>query len=186
MASFMLVEHANGALFDPPTGPAIYRRTVEPNRRPYRTRDGHIAVLIYNDKQWDAFVADVRPGWGADPRFATLAARSRAIDAVYARIAAIMVERSTAEWLATFHRLDIPAAALHAPGQLFDDPHLAAAGFFETVETRHGTVRFPGVPTWLGRTPGRVAAGAPELGEHTEAILAELAARRRIAPADVE
>ncbi len=36
MASFMLVEHANGAMFDPPLGPAFYPRTVAPNRRPYR------------------------------------------------------------------------------------------------------------------------------------------------------
>jgi crotonobetainyl-CoA:carnitine CoA-transferase CaiB-like acyl-CoA transferase len=34
MASFMLVEHANGAMFDPALGPAIYPRTVAPNRRP--------------------------------------------------------------------------------------------------------------------------------------------------------
>ena len=40
MASFMLVEHANGAMFDPPLGPAVYPRTVAPNRRPYQTKDG--------------------------------------------------------------------------------------------------------------------------------------------------
>jgi crotonobetainyl-CoA:carnitine CoA-transferase CaiB-like acyl-CoA transferase len=39
MASFMLVEHANGAMFDPPLGPAVYPRTVAPNRRPYRRAD---------------------------------------------------------------------------------------------------------------------------------------------------
>ena len=54
MASFMLVEHANGAMFDPPLGPAIYPRTVAPNRKPYRTKDGYVAALIYNDKHWAA------------------------------------------------------------------------------------------------------------------------------------
>lgn len=36
MASFMLVEHANDAMFDPPPGPGVYPRTVVPNRRLYQ------------------------------------------------------------------------------------------------------------------------------------------------------
>ena len=71
MASFMLVEHANGAMFDPPLGPAVYPRTVAPNRRPYRTSDGYIAALIYNDKHWNAFVNAVRPAWATE-LYATL------------------------------------------------------------------------------------------------------------------
>ena len=66
MASFMLVEHANGAMFDPRWGPAIYPRTVAPNRRPYRTSDGYIAVLIYNERHWSAFVNAVQPAWASD------------------------------------------------------------------------------------------------------------------------
>jgi crotonobetainyl-CoA:carnitine CoA-transferase CaiB-like acyl-CoA transferase len=46
MASFMLVEHANGAMFSPPLGPAIYPRAVAPNRRPYRTKDGQISAMV--------------------------------------------------------------------------------------------------------------------------------------------
>ncbi|HEY6131111.1 MAG TPA: CoA transferase, partial [Halioglobus sp.] len=47
------------------------------------------------------------------------------------------------------------------------------AGFFETVQTRHGPVRFPGVPTWFSHTQGRVHGGAPALGEHTQEVLEE-------------
>jgi crotonobetainyl-CoA:carnitine CoA-transferase CaiB-like acyl-CoA transferase len=57
---------------------------------------------------------------------------------------------------------------------LFDNPHLNAVGLFETVETPHGPVRFPGVPTWFSRTPGRVAGPAPELGANTADVLDEL------------
>ncbi|MBD0323481.1 MAG: CoA transferase, partial [Aldersonia sp.] len=56
MAAFMLVEHANGALFNPPLGPAAYPRALTPNRKPYRTKDGYISALVYNDKQWSVFV----------------------------------------------------------------------------------------------------------------------------------
>jgi crotonobetainyl-CoA:carnitine CoA-transferase CaiB-like acyl-CoA transferase len=178
MASFMLVEHANGAMFDPPLGPAVYPRAVAPNRRPYRTSDGYIAALIYNDKQWSAFIDAVRPPWASD-LYATLERRARQIDKVYALLAQTLKERTTGEWLALFRDLDIPAAPLRTPDTLFDSPHLNAVGFFETVDTPHGPVRFPGVPTWFSRTPGRVSGPAPDLGADTNDVLAEFSASRR-------
>jgi crotonobetainyl-CoA:carnitine CoA-transferase CaiB-like acyl-CoA transferase len=174
MASFMLVEHANGAMFSPPLGPAIYPRAVAPNRKPYKTSDGHIAALIYNDKQWSAFVGAVQPPWASDPAFATLELRARKIDTVYALIAGTLAQRTTREWLELFRGLDIPAAPLRTPAELFDNPHLNAVGMFETVDTPLGPVRFPGVPTWFSRTPGRVAGGAPQLGANTQEVLEEL------------
>jgi crotonobetainyl-CoA:carnitine CoA-transferase CaiB-like acyl-CoA transferase len=174
MASFMLVEHANGAMFSPPLGPAIYPRAVAPNRRPYRTKDGHIAALIYNDKQWTAFVGAVQPPWASDPLYATLELRARRIDTVYALIADTLRERTTRQWLDLFRSLDIPAAPLRTPDELFDNPHLKAVGLFETVDTPQGPVRFPGPPTWFSRTPGRVAGGAPELGANTREVFEEL------------
>ncbi|MCV7229182.1 CaiB/BaiF CoA transferase family protein [Mycolicibacterium komossense] len=173
MASFMLVEHANGAMFDPPLGPAIYPRTVAPNRRPYETSDGYVAVLIYNDKHWNAFVNAVRPPWAGE-LYATLERRARHIDTVYGLVAQTLKERTTAEWLALFGELQIPAAALNTPDDLFDNEHLNAVGLFETVQTRYGPVRFPGVPNWFSRTPGHVAGPAPELGADTAAVLDEL------------
>lgn len=173
MAAFMLVEHANGAMFDPPLGPAVYPRTVAPNRRPYATKDGHIAALIYNDKHWNAFVNAVQPAWATE-QYATLEDRARHIDTVYGLLAETLAERTTADWLALFRELEIPAAPIHTPDALFDDPHLNAVGLFETVQTQHGSVRFPGVPTWFSRTPGHVRGYAPELGADTDAVLAEL------------
>jgi crotonobetainyl-CoA:carnitine CoA-transferase CaiB-like acyl-CoA transferase len=173
MASFMLVEHANGAMFDPPLGPAVYPRTVAPNRRPYETKDGYVAALIYNDKHWNAFIKAVQPDWNSE-RYATLASRAKEIDTVYGLVAQTMRERTTDEWLTLFSDLEIPAAPLNTLGALFENPQLNAVGLFETVETPHGPVRFPGVPTWFSRTPGRVAGPAPTLGADTADVLAEL------------
>src|SRR3546814_12403809 len=41
MASFLLIEHIAGAIYDPPMGPPVYTRAVPPFRRPYHTQDGH-------------------------------------------------------------------------------------------------------------------------------------------------
>ena len=173
MASFMLVEHANGAMFDPPLGPAIYPRAVAPNRRPYRTRDGQISALVYNDKQWTAFMEAVRPPWASD-LYATLEQRARQIDTVYGLLAETFKERTTGEWLDLLRSLDIPAAPLRSPDELFDDPHLNAVGFFETVATPTGPVRFPGVPTGFSQTPGRVSGPAPRFGAQTREVLEQL------------
>jgi crotonobetainyl-CoA:carnitine CoA-transferase CaiB-like acyl-CoA transferase len=169
MASFMLVEHANGAMFDPPLGPACYPRVVAANRRPYRTRDGHVSALIYNDKHWSLFVDAVKPDW-ADEAFATLGQRARQIDRIYGLLADTFLTRTTQEWLDLLRKLGIPAAPLRTPDELLSNPHLEAVGFFETVETRRGKVRFPGVPTSFSATPGKVAGPAPELGEHTQQV----------------
>lgn len=128
MAAFMLVEHANGAMFDPPLGPAIYPRTVARNRKPYRTSDGYISALIYNDKQWSAFIEAVRPTWASD-QYATLEQRARQVDTIYALLAETLKERTTQEWLALFRKLEIPAAPLRTPQELLDNPHLLAVGF---------------------------------------------------------
>ena len=173
MASFMLVEHANGAMFDPALGPAIYPRAVAPNRKPYETKDGQIAALIYNDKHWTAFIERVQPVWNT-AEFATLEQRAKRIDTVYGLVAETLKERTTDEWLQLFRELEIPAAAVNTPDALFDNEHLNAVGLFETIDTPHGSIRFPGVPTWFSRTPGRVHGPAPELGADTETVLAEL------------
>lgn len=173
LAAFMLVEHANGAMFDPPLGPAVYPRTVAPNRRPYETKDGYISALIYNDKHWNAFVHAVSPVWASD-LYGTLERRAKQIDTVYGLVAETLKERTTDEWLALFRELEIPAAPIQTPDALFDHPHLTAVGMFETVDTPHGPVRFPGVPTWFSRTPGHVRGPAPELGADTAAVLGQL------------
>lgn len=173
MASFMLVEHANGAMFTPPLGPANYPRVVAPNRKPYKTKDGYIAALVYNDKHWAAFVEAVKPAW-AGPELATLAQRAKQIDRVYGLLAETFLERTTQEWLDLLRELHVPAAPLRTPDELFDNEHLNAVGFFETVDSQHGPIRFPGVPTWFSKTPGKVQGPTPELGAHTAEVLTEL------------
>jgi len=95
-------------------------------------------------------------------------------------LAETLAQRTTREWLELFCELEIPAASLSSPAALFDDRHLNAVGSFETVDTPHGPVRFPEVPTWFSRTPGRVGGPAPELGADTAEVLEELG----LAPVD--
>ena len=173
MASFMLVEHANGMLFDPPLGPANYHRAVAPNRRPYKTKDSYISALVYNDKHWSLFMNAVKPSWETE-EFATLAQRATQINTIYGHLGDTFKERTTDEWLKLFRELGIPAAPLRTPDELFDNPHLQSVDFFQTVESSYGNLNFPGVATGFSKTPGEVAGPAPKVGEHTQSILEEL------------
>jgi crotonobetainyl-CoA:carnitine CoA-transferase CaiB-like acyl-CoA transferase len=137
-----------------------------------RTRDGYISALIYNDKQWSAFVGAVQPEW-ATSEYDTLEKRAGQIDTVYGLLAETFKERTTQEWLDLLRSLHIPAAPLRTLEDLFENPHLNAVGFFETVETPDGPVRFPGVPTWFSHTPAHVRGPAPRLGAHTREVLEE-------------
>lgn len=174
MANFVLTDHINGALFDPPEGEPVYARAASPNRRPYRTADGWIAALIYTDKHWRAFLEVAgQPDWAQDPRFATLRDRAKVIDEVYGRIGETLRQRSTAEWLDTLARAEIPAAPVNETSALLRDPHLEAVGFFTAQDTPLGAVRYPGMPAWFSRTPGRITHPAPSLGQDGQAVLTE-------------
>ncbi|MCW1400799.1 CoA transferase [Novosphingobium sp. MW5] len=160
LASFMLVEHANGKLFNPPLGPAHYHRAVERNRRPYKTKDGHIAAMVYNDRHWNAFVERVQPEWNS-PEFATLELRAKQIGRVYGLLGETFQTRTTQDWLDLLRELNIPASPLRSTDELFDNEHLNAIGFFEEIESDYGRLTYPGVPTWFGSSPARCAAPPP-------------------------
>ncbi len=176
LVSFNLVEHLYGATFVPPIEGTVYPRPVSAFRRPYKTLDGYLSVLPYNDGQWLRFFAMVgREDLTGDPRFATLADRTRNIDALYELIDEVMAARRSAEWLTLLHSNDIPAVAVKHPTELLDDPHLQAVGFFESLEhPSEGKVISMRSPMHMSDSPVGLRRHAPRLGEHTRAILAEI------------
>ncbi len=102
MAGFVMGDHMGGLTFEPPLDRGGYARHLSRDRRPYKTSDGYICVIVYNDKQWtNFFEATGRDDLRRDPRFATFAGRGANIDAVYAELARIFETRTTAEWYRT-------------------------------------------------------------------------------------
>ncbi len=174
MTAFMFVEHSTGGVFRPPLGRPAYKRVLSPDRRPYRTADGHISVLIYNDGHWERFAAILgRPAWSDDPRLASLRMRDENIDFVLQTVSAALSTDTTANWLQRFDEAQIPAAPILATSDLLDDEHLDAVGFWHDTTDEDGALRLAGIPTRFMRTPAAIRRGAPKLGADTRAILAE-------------
>ena len=172
----VLGEHLAGRAFVPDEGPPGYARSITPDRRPYRTRDGWLCALVYNDKQWRAFLTAIGEPerFSADPRFSTHGARAKHISEVYGYLAGVLATRTTQEWLELLARADIPASRMQSVDDIIADPHLAATGFVaEFDHPTEGRMRGTRVPTeWTG-SPPVLARHAPALGEHTREILAD-------------
>lgn len=175
MAGFVLAEHIGGHAFDPPLGRASYARITTPYRRPYRTADGYIAVIVYTDRQWRGFLELIgRPELFDDPRFASFTARTEHVDYLYSFIERTLATRPSAEWLAALAARDIPATPVMSTDELFADPHLAAVDFFERqAHPSEGDLRLPRNPVHFDEAAPADSRPAPCLGEHSVAVLNE-------------
>ncbi|HLH92734.1 MAG TPA: CoA transferase [Xanthobacteraceae bacterium] len=176
LAQFVMSDHFGGRAFDPPIGPPGYSRLLARDRRPYRTSDGFICILVYTDKQWESFFRIIGKAeqFHSDARFTTAAARARHFAEAYALVAEILTTRPTAEWLELFQKGDIPAVPMHDLDALIDDPHLAAVGFYQTIDhPTEGRVRLVGIPSRWSRSRLSIRRHPPGLGENTAEVLRE-------------
>ncbi|WP_298215177.1 CaiB/BaiF CoA-transferase family protein [Acidocella sp.] len=176
MTQFVLSDHMYGMSFDPPLGQAGYPRLVSQSRHPYRTRDGHICVVIYLEAHWVNFCKLIgREDMLADPRFDTMQNRSHNIDALLEFLRESMLTRTTAEWLEQLGKADIPSMPLHTPETLFDDPHLADIGFFKWIDhPSEGKIRSMGIPMQWSESQLSIRHHAPLVGENTDEILTDV------------
>ena len=177
MASFVLGDHLGGQTYDPPMGSAGYARMLNPDRRPYPTKDGYVCVMIYTDKHWRAFFQAIgqERRFDEDPRYQSMATRTEHIAAIYEDLAALLRTRSTAEWLALLEEADVPAMPLHTLESLLEDPHLAARYFFSTVDhPSEGSLRQMAYPSTWSRTQPACSRPVPRLGEHSAEVLREI------------
>ncbi|MFP6757421.1 MAG: CoA transferase, partial [Alphaproteobacteria bacterium] len=174
--AFIMNEHMQGRMFEPPQGPAGYQRMLTPHRRPYPTAGGYICVLPYIDKHWRAFFELAgRPELSSDARFADQPSRSKNIEALYEIVGGIMQGRTSAQWLEVLAAADIPAMAMHTPEDLFECPHLDAVGMFPLVDhPTEGKVRHLKVPVHFSKTPGGYYRHAEQIGQSTDAVMAEI------------
>jgi crotonobetainyl-CoA:carnitine CoA-transferase CaiB-like acyl-CoA transferase len=175
LSQFVMGDHLGGHSFEPPLGPTGYARLLAPHRKPYATADGHLSVLIYNDKHWQAFFDVIgRPGLRSSPMFGTHTARAANIGAVYAFVAEVMATRTSDAWFAALAAADIPVARLHSTESLLGDPHLQAVGFYpEFDHPSEGRIRTLAPVGRYSATPTAIRRPTPRIGEQSVELLRE-------------
>lgn len=143
----------------------------------YATADDEIVVAAGNDRLFETLCTVLgRRGLAADPRFTGNAARNAHAADLKRELERALARRPSRTWLARLAAAGVPAAPVHTVADLFHDPQLAARGMLLPV-SGGGGLKVPGSPLkFAGAAPERTRPPAPALGEHTDQVLAELAA----------
>ena len=142
----------------------------------FESADGYVVIAMGNNVLWKKFCNHVnRPELICDERFHTNAARTEHHEELFPILAQIMRQRSTDQWVAALEDIGVPCGPVNTVDKVASDPQVLAREMIVEVEhEKTGTIGIPGVPIKLSKTPGRVDAPAPNLGEHSEEILSEL------------
>ena len=175
MVSFVMAEHIWGEVFEPKLGEAGYTRLMSHHRKPYKTKDGYIAVLPYMNNHWKTFCEKAeREDLIEDERFKDLSSRVKNIDDTYSETGKILATKTTQEWLDIFAGTKVPVIVVNSLEDLFHDPHLEAVDFWKSFDhPTEGQLKMPGFPSKFSKTPASIRKHAPKLGEHSKEILAE-------------
>jgi len=152
-----------------------------PHIVPYETfpaSDGHFIIAVGNDAQFARLCAVLeQPGWSADPRFATNAARVRNRATLVPMIGEITVTRASDEWIAELERAGVPCGPVNTLEQVFNDPQVQTRGMRVSMPHAHapdGQVDLIGNPVKLSESPVSYRRAPPRLGEHTDEVLREM------------
>jgi len=175
MVYYVMAEHLWGMTFEPPLGSAGYKRLMSHHRKPYKTKDGYIAILPYMDNHWKLFCElSGRDDLLEDERFTTLSDRVGNIDDTYQETAITMATRTTAEWIEIFGDTSVPTIVVNTLEELTTDPHLTAVDFWQIVDhPTEGKLRMARFPVNFSESPATLRGLPPHLGQDSVAILLE-------------
>jgi formyl-CoA transferase len=141
----------------------------------FKTADGHINIATTGQKIWERFAHAIdAPFLLQREEYATAAARSKNRDALNAEIDRITATRPSAEWLEKLNKAGVPCGPIYSIDQMFADPQVQHLGLAQPVQTDDGRpLQVVAQPFSLSRTPSRMAAPPPEIGQHTDEVLKE-------------
>lgn len=147
----------------------------------YRTRDGFVLVSVVGQPLFRRWVKLMErevddPDWLVDPRFATDDLRGEHGALISARMQRWCAGRERDDVVRILGDAMIPCGPVLSPQQALDHPQVAALGLL--VDTDYPGLPAPApvaaVPLWMSVTTPVARRRPPTIGEHTDAILADL------------
>jgi formyl-CoA transferase len=141
----------------------------------FKTRDGHINIASTGQVMWERTCNSIgAPELINNPDYASGAARSKNRDALNAEIDKRTQGKTSAEWIAIFNKVGVPCGPIYSVDQTFADPQVRHLGIAQESARSDGSrLGLVGQPFALSRTPSKIAARPPDVGEHTDEVLKE-------------
>ncbi|MBD8051634.1 CaiB/BaiF CoA transferase family protein [Limnohabitans radicicola] len=143
----------------------------------YLCQDGAYALVAGNgDSIFKRLMALIeRPDLANDPALADNAGRVARVAELDAAIGAWTVQRPVSEVLEALDQAAVPAGRIYTVADIAADPHYQARGMLQTLTLDDGSVMtVPGIVPKLSVTPGQHRRNAPQLGQDTDQVLAEM------------
>ncbi|SOE45906.1 CaiB/BaiF CoA transferase family protein [Orrella dioscoreae] len=141
----------------------------------YPTSDGHVIIACIGDAFFERFLDVLDLPELRKPEYRKQPGRYADKDRIDDLIAAETRGNTTAHWLARLQQARIPCGPVNDFAQSLGDPQVQARDMVVPVTLRTGeTLKMPGNPVKLSETATSAYAAPPALGEHTQAVLAEV------------
>ena len=142
----------------------------------FKTADGHMNIAASGQHMYRRLceALDVKHLID-DPRFTTPQDRSKKRVACNEELEKATATKTSAEWVEILNKAGVPCGPILNVKEVFEDEQVRALGL--SVKIRHprlGEQEVQNLPVTLSRTPGAVRTASPDLGEHTDQVLAEL------------
>ena len=143
----------------------------------YLCKDGAYALVAGNgDSIFKRLMVLIeRPDLASDPALADNAGRVARVAELDAAIGAWAIQRPVAQVLDALDQAAVPAGRIYTVADIATDPHYQARGMLQTLTMEDGSaMTVPGIVPKLSVTPGQHRRNAPQLGQDSDQILAEM------------
>ncbi|HEY6897531.1 MAG TPA: CaiB/BaiF CoA-transferase family protein [Rhodocyclaceae bacterium] len=143
----------------------------------YTTRDGkHVAIGANGDAIFKRLMAAIgRQDLADDSSLADNAGRNTRATEIYGVIADWVAAHDEEEVLRIATAAETPASRIYSVADMFSDPQYLAREMLVAAQLPDGRdFRMPGIVPRLSATPGATEWIGPELGAHTDLVLASL------------
>jgi CoA:oxalate CoA-transferase len=144
----------------------------------FPTKDGHIAFTVGGLEQWTVFLEVIgRLEILSEVKYHDRYSRAQNMNELEPIIIEALSHGTTDEWIKKFEEVAIPCGRINNIGQAAKNPQLLHRNMFVDLPcpvAKEGVLTVSNSPFKLSRTPPQVIKSAPNLGEHSEEVLASL------------